>query len=513
MHTDSQTDAGTGTDTDVVVVGAGPAGLMLAAELRLAGARVVVLEMESAPTKESRGMGFTARTLEVFDQRGLLPRLGELNRSPGGHFGSVPIDFSVGDGAHASVTGVSQARTVAMLGEWAEELGAEVRRGHRLTGFTDTGEAVEAHVRGPAGELRLTAAYLVGCDGSRSVVRTSGGFAFPGIDATAELLLADVKGLELPALWSGERRPGGMLLAAPLGEGMMRVVVSEHGRPPRARAEPPLFSEVADAWKRVSGDDISGASPVWVSSFGNAARQASEYRRGRVFLAGDAAHIHLPASGQGMNVSIQDAVNLGWKLGAVVTGRSRPELLDTYHSERHPVGAELLRNTRAQAVLFLGGSEMQPLRDVLTAVFRTEGAARYLAGLVSGLDIRYDAGPGAHPLLGRRMPKTELVLGDGRRTTSTELLHPARGLLLTLGTDPQRGSATLDRADHVDVVSARVRHVRKPPVPHPARSAHLAEGRAVLVRPDGYVAWVSGDDNTDDGLFEALHRHFGVSAV
>ncbi|GAA2502444.1 FAD-dependent monooxygenase [Streptomyces thermolineatus] len=497
MHTDVQ------TDTDVIVVGAGPAGLMLAAELRLAGARVVVLEKESSPTGESRGMGFTARTLEVFDQRGLLPRLGELNRSPGGHFGSVPIDFAVGDGSHASVTGISQARTVTMLDEWAKKLGADVRRGHRLTGFTDTGGSVEAYAQGPSGELRLTAAYLVGCDGSRSVVRKTGGFDFPGTDATTELLLADVKGLELPALWSGERRPGGMLLAAPLGGGLMRIVVSEHGRAPRDRDRtgPPSFSEVADAWKRVSGDDISGATPVWVSSFGDAARQASEYRRGRVFLAGDAAHIHLPASGQGMNVSIQDAVNLGWKLGAVVTGRSDPELLDTYHAERHPVGAELLRNTRAQAVLFLGGEEIQPLRDVLAAVFRTEGAAHYLAGLVSGLDIRYDVGPGTHPLLGRRLPDTDLALDDGRRTTSTELLHPARGLLLDLGPDPDPGRVARGWADRVDVISARV--------PHPDRPAHLSDAEAVLVRPDGYVAWVGGDGD----LVTALRRHFGEPAA
>ncbi|MGW2595165.1 FAD-dependent monooxygenase [Streptomyces sp. NPDC001515] len=487
-------------DTQVVVAGAGPAGLMLAAELRLAGARVVVLEQESRPTAESRGMGFTARTLEVFDQRGLLPRFGELKRAPGGHFGSVPVDFAVGDGRHASVTGISQARTVAVLGEWAAELGADVRRGHRLTGFTDFGDGVEVRAEGPDGDVRLTADYLVGCDGGRSTVRRAGGFGFPGTDATAELLLADVRDLELPPKWSGERRPGGMLLAAPLGGGMVRIVVSEHGRKPRERTGPPEFSEVADAWKRVSGDDISGASPVWVSSFGDAARQADAYRRGRVLLAGDSAHVHLPASGQGMNVSVQDAVNLGWKLGAVVTGRMPEALLDSYHDERHPVGAALLRNTRAQASLFLGGPETQPLREVLAEVFRGPEAALLLAGMVSGLEIRYDVGAGDHPLLGRRLPDVPLVLEGGEETRSPRLLHPARGVLLSLGSDPEPARLAARWAPWVDVHSARPG----------ARDegGERVDADAVLVRPDGYVAWVAGAGD----LATALHRSFGEPA-
>jgi bifunctional hydroxylase/dehydrase len=483
-------------DTDVIVVGAGPAGLMLAAELRLAGADVIVLEREDTPTAESRGMGFTARTLEVFDQRGLLPRFGELRRSPGGHFGSVPVDFAVGGGTHASVTGIPQARTVSVLGEWAAALGADIRRGHRLTGFTDTGDHVEAQVHGPGGHQQLTAPYLVGCDGGRSLVRQSGGFAFPGTDATAELLLADVRGLGQRELWSGDRRPGGMLLAAPLGDGVMRIVVSEHGRKPRQRVGPVSFAEVAEAWQRVTGNDISDGVPVWVSAFGDTARQASEYRRGRVLLAGDAAHIHLPASGQGMNVSIQDAVNLGWKLGAVMTGRARDELLDTYHLERHPVGADLLKNTRAQAALFLGGPEMQPLRDILTEVFRTEPAARYLAGLVSGLDIRYDLGPGDHPLLGRRIPHLELMLADDRQTTTIELLHPARGVLLSLGPDPKPAVIARDWADRVDLVSARITDG------HPDQTGGTD---ALLIRPDGYVAWAAGGGD----LATTLRRFFG----
>jgi bifunctional hydroxylase/dehydrase len=445
-------------------------------------------------------MGFTARTLEVFDQRGLLPRFGPLNRSPGGHFGSVPVNFAVGGGEHASVTGVPQSRTVAVLEQWADELGVEIRRGHRVTGLTDHGDHVTVRAETTGGPVELSAAYLVGCDGGRSVVREAAGFGFPGTDATAELLLADVEGLTLPPLWSGARHPGGMLLAAPLGGGRMRIVVSEHGRAPQPRVGPPSFDEVAAAWQRVSGDDISTVIPVWVSSFGDAARQADTYRRGRVLLAGDAAHVHLPASGQGMNVSIQDAVNLGWKLGAVVTGRAGADLLDTYHAERHPVGAELLRNTRAQAVLFLGGPEMQPLRDILARVFGGDQAARLLAGLVSGLDIHYDLGEGDHPLLGRRLPPTTLIGSDARVVHSPELLHAGRGLLLDLGADPKPARIAAEWGTEVRIVTAGHRD---------DAATALAGVHAVLVRPDGYVAWVDGHGD----LGTALHRWFGDPAA
>ncbi|MDQ2837171.1 MAG: FAD-dependent monooxygenase [Actinomycetota bacterium] len=456
-----------------------------------------MLERETEPTAESRGMGFTARTMEVFDQRGLLPRFGPLVRARGGHFGSVPVDYAVGDSEHASVYGISQARTVAVLADWASELGADIRRGLRLEELADLGDEVVLRASDREGvRQRFTGRYLVGCDGGRSAVRRAAGFDFPGTDATAELLLADVTGLDQAELAAGGRRAGGMLLAAPIEGGLTRLVVYENGRAPRTGDDPPAFEEVAQAWQRVSGEDISHARPAWVSSFGDAARQVSEYRRGRVLLAGDAAHVHLPAGGQGMNVSIQDAVNLGWKLALVATGRAEPELLDSYHAERHPVGAHLIRNTRAQALLFLGDERSQPLRDVLADVFRGEEAARYLAGTVSGLDIRYDVGAGAHPLLGRRLPPTELVLPDGRATTSMALLQRARGVLLDFGADPAVIETAARWSDRVDVVTAR-----------PSAHGSLAGTVAVLVRPDGYVAWAGEDE-----LASALARHFGPAA-
>jgi bifunctional hydroxylase/dehydrase len=472
-------------DADVIIVGAGPAGLMLAGELRLGGADVVVLERLPEPTGESRGLGFTARTMEVFDQRGLLPRLGAVEISTEGHFGGLPVDFSVLEGAHFGGKGVPQARTEAMLGEWAAELGADVRRGHELVGLpTGTGDAtgVEAEVRGPEGTYRLRAPYLVGCDGGRSTVRRAAGFDFPGTAATLEMFIADVRGPDIEPRMTGQTVPGGMVMAGKLGDGVTRIVVCEKDRPPRRRTEPPGFAEVAEGWRRLTGQDISDGAPIWCTSFGNATRQVTEYRRGRVLLAGDAAHIHLPAGGQGMNTSIQDAVNLGWKLAAVVRG-APPELLDTYHQERHPVGARLLMNTQAQGLLFLSGDEVQPLRDVMSELIRYREVSRHLAAMVSGLEIRYDVGPGGHPLLGRRLPTGQALSTEDGPTTTGRLLHRARGVLLDLAADPALRRTAAAWADQVDVVVATA--------PSPSPESGLFGTVALLVRPDGYVAWAA----------------------
>jgi bifunctional hydroxylase/dehydrase len=296
----------------------------------------------------------------------------------------------------------------------------------------------------------------------------------------------------------GETLPGGMVMVGPLPGGITRLIVCERGTPPRRRTTPPSFSEVAAAWKRLTGTDIAHAEPVWVSAFGDATRQVTEYRRGRVLLAGDAAHIHLPAGGQGMNTSIQDAVNLGWKLAAVVHGTASEALLDTYHAERHPVGRRLLMNTQAQGLLFLSGPEMQPLRDVFTELIGYPQVSRHLAGMVSGLEIRYEVGGGSHPLLGSRMPDLELV-GDDFKTTSTEALRRGRGLLLDLADNPVLRRRVTGWRDRVDVVTA---------VPH-ALDEHspLRETAAVLVRPDGHVAWAAPGSHQD--LPMSLERWFG----
>jgi bifunctional hydroxylase/dehydrase len=485
-------------EAPVIVVGAGPTGLMLAGELRLAGIEVTVIERLPAPTGQSRGLGFTARAMEVFDQRGLLPRFGDIETSAAGHFGGLPVDFSSLEGAHFGVRGVPQARTEKILAEWAAELGADIRRGWELVGLVADEHGVDAHVRGPDGPARLRASYLVGCDGGRSTVRRAAGFDFPGTAATREMFLADVAGCHLRTRFIGEKVPGGMVMAAPLGDGVDRIIVCERGTLPHPRAESPSFAEVADAWQRLTGEDIHGGVCLWVSAFTDATRQVTEYRRGRVLLAGDAAHIHLPAGGQGLSVGVQDSANLGWKLAAVVHGWAPPGLLDTYHSERHPVGARLLRNTRAQGFLYLSGDEVRPLRDVMAELIQLTSVSRHLAGTVSGLDIRYDVGPGDHPLLGRRMPHQGLVVGE-RVTSTTQLLHSARGVLLDFAGNSELRHTASGWTDWVHIVTATS-----------LTTGQLTGTEAILLRPDGYVAWAAPGGGE---LPDALHRWFGFSRL
>jgi bifunctional hydroxylase/dehydrase len=504
-------------DTPVIIAGAGPAGLTLAAELRLAGVDAIVLERLAEPTGQSRGLGFTGRTMEIFDQRGLLSRLGDIEISNEGHFGGLPIDFSILEGAHLGGKGIPQARTEEMLAEWCADLGADIRREHELTGLrelsegdgqrngADGGEGIEVTARTPRGERRFRCAYLVGCDGGRSTVRKAAGFEFPGTASTMEMFIADVKGVEIRKRMIGEAKPNGMVMAGPLGDGVMRIVVCEKGRPPRRREAPPEYPEIAAGWERLTGQDISGATPIWCTAFGDAARQVPEYRRGRVLLAGDAAHIHLPAGGQGMNTGIQDAMNLGWKLAATVKGWAPPSLLGTYHSERHPVAARLLMNTKAQGLLFLSGDEVQPLRDVMTELIAYPEVSRHLVGMVSGLEIKYDVAEGDHPLLGMRMPRQEVITESGK-TSSTELLHSGRGVLLDFADNAAVRRAAGGWDDRVDVVTG---------TPHAvSEQSGLTGTTAVLIRPDGYVAWAAPGTGPLEAapLEKALRRWFGTPA-
>ncbi|MFC7266004.1 SDR family oxidoreductase [Streptomyces lutosisoli] len=477
--------------TQVIVVGAGPVGLMLAGELRLGGADVVVLEQLDAPTTESRASTLHARTMEILDGRGLLDPLGEIPDEPRGHFGGLPLDLTL-PSPYPGQWKVPQTRLEELLGEWAARLGAEVRRGHRLTGVTVTDEGVDAEVRGPDGRTALfRAAYLVGCDGEDSAVRRLGGFAFPGTDAARELLRADVAGIDVPNR-RFERLPAGLAIAARRPDGVTRVMVHEFGARPRPGQ--PEFTDVVDAWKRVTGEDIGGGTPLWVNSFGDASRQATAYRSGPLLLAGDAAHRQMPIGGQALNLGLQDAVNLGWKLAAQVTGRAPEDLLDSYHAERHPVGARVLGNIAAQARLLLGGTEVNALREVLAELIPLGHVRTRLAGMISGLDIAYDTDAdadtdaGDRPEAGRRLPPRDVTV-DGTPVGTAELLRAGQGVLVL---------------PHGDTA------LRAAAAPW-ARLVRVADGGpedtdALLVRPDGYVAWAG---TSASGATGALRRWFG----
>lgn len=496
-------------DTDVVVVGAGPAGLMLAGELRLAGIPVIVLDRLAEPMRQSRALGFSARTLEEFGQRGLLAEFGELETIPLGHFGGMPLDYQIIPGGNFGVRGVPQSRTEAILTGWATGLGAQLLRGHEVTGLEPDAAGVTVEAAAEGGVVRLRARYVVGCDGARSSVRRLAGIGFVGSEATIEMKMADFTGVRVPIRPTGQVGEAGMVVVLPLGSDAIRVVVFERGAGVRLVQQPPTFTEVADAFERVTGEDIHPATPLWTSYFTDASRQADAYRRDRVFLAGDAAHIHLPIGAQGISAGVGDAVNLGWKLAATLRGDAPADLLDSYETERRPVGAGIIANTLVQRSLYLGGPESQPLRDVFGDLIAFDEVRRYLVGAVTGLDIVYDMGGvpdmggvrgtgGPPPLLGRRLPVQELIVGDSKVTTH-DLLHRGRPLLFDLQDSAGLRLVAAAWAERVDVVTA-------------SRHDPGALAASLLVRPDGYVAWVGGDGETAD-LATALTRWFGAPAA
>ncbi|NKI42658.1 FAD-dependent monooxygenase [Streptomyces physcomitrii] len=484
-------------DADVIIVGAGPTGLMLAGELGLHGISALVVDRLEEPIQQSRALGFSARTIEEFGQRGLLARFGQVDVIPFGHFGGVPLDFQIVEGGSYGARGIPQSRTEGVLAGWAREKGAEIRRGVEVTGLDDDGEGVTLQVRTGEGESRLRGRYVVGCDGARSVVRKAAGIGFPGSEAEIELRFADISGIQLRPRFIGEKVPGGMVMVLPLGPDRSRIIYFDRTQPLRESAEPITFEEASEAFQRLCGEDISGATPHWVSSTTDVSRQAEAYRSGRVFVAGDAAHIHLPIGAQGMSAGIQDAVNLGWKLALDLKGKAPEGLLDTYHEERHPVGRRILVNTLAQRSLYLGGEEMKPLVDVMGELAGYEVVRKHLVGMVTGLDIRHSTVPGEHPLLGRRLPDRELAVG-GEKTTVFALLAEGRGVLLDLSGSAEARKAAEGHAGRVEVVTAESHGIG-------------AELDALLVRPDGYVAWAAPAGSGAEGLPEALDHWFGTA--
>ncbi|MGN6520107.1 MAG: FAD-dependent monooxygenase [Dokdonella sp.] len=480
----------------VVVAGGGPTGLMLAGELALAGVDVAVLERRASQALEgSRAGGLHVRTLEVLDQRGIAERfIMQGTRHPVVHVHPAQLDISDAPTRHPYTLGLWQGHIERTLADWVAELRVPILREREVAGFTQDDAYVDVHL---ADGTSLRAQYLIGCDGGRSAVRKAAGIGFPGWDATRSWLIAEARMSDEPAWGMREDATGTHGIGQSGTEGLVRLVLTD--RELHAEGEPTL-RDISDALVAVYGTDFGIHDPVWMSRFTDMARQAAAYRDRRVLLAGDAAHVHPPVGGQGLNLGVQDAVNLGWKLAQVIRGVAHDALLDTYHAERHAVGARVLRNTMAQVALGRSDERTKALATVMIELLGADDARRRFAAEMSGLAIRYDVGAG-HPLLGRRMADLDLTTAGGPLRVYT-LLHEARPLLLDFIGD-------IDIAgwrDRVQYVGAQCDGPWELPaigtVPAPS---------AVLVRPDGYVAWVG--EGSHEGLTEALATWFGPAAT
>ena len=494
------------TEHAVAIVGAGPTGLVLAGELALAGVDVAIVERR--PNQElagSRAGGLSSRTLEVLDQRGIVDRFlseGQVAQVTG--FAVTRLDISDFPTRHNYGLALRQKHIERILAEWIGELAVPIHRGRELKGFVqdDAGVTIELS----DGET-LRASYLVGCDGGRSLVRKTAGIEFPGWDATTSSILAEVEMAEEPPLgihrtargvhaFSREQyeiRDGKIIFAK---EGPVGVMVTEKTA---GAASEPTLDELRELLVEACGTDYGIRRLNWISRFTDMSRQAEAYRSGRVFLAGDAAHVHSPVGGQGLNTGVQDAVNLGWKLAQVIKGVSPESLLDTYHAERHPVAARVLRTTMAQVALQRTDDRTEALREIVMELLGMEEPRKRIAAEMSGLGIRYDLGEG-HPLLGRRMPDLDVVTADGPVRVFA-LLRDARPVLLDLGA-PGRFDVS-PWSGRVKLVHGRC----DGPWELPALGSVTAP-TAVLIRPDGYVAWVG--DGASDGLHQAMNRWFGA---
>ena len=482
------------TDHAVVIAGGGPTGLMLAGELALAGVDVAIVERRpSQDLAGSRAGGLHSRTIEVLDQRGIADRFlsqGKVAQVAG--FAWIPLDISDFPTRHNYGLGLWQNHIERILAGWVHELRVPIYYGSEVTGFAQDDTGVDVALSD--GQL-LRADYLVGCDGGGSLIRKAAGIEFPGWDPTTSNLIAEVEMAEEPE-WGLRRDALGIHSLSRLEDGgPVRVMVTEQHV---GHTSEPTLRDLSEELIAVYGTDYGIHSPTWISRFTDMARQAASYRKGRVLLAGDAAHAHYPAGGQGLNIGVQDAVNLGWKLAQVVKETSPESLLDTYHTERHPVAAIVLRNTMAQVALLRTDDRTNALRETMSELLGMDEPRKRVAAMFSGLDIHYDLGDG-HPLLGRRMPDLDLVTPNGPLRVFT-LLHDARPVLLNLG-EPG-GFDITPWADRVQLIDAKYVGTWE----LPAIGAVTAP-TAVLIRPDGYVAWVG--DLTQLGLADALTTWFG----
>lgn len=482
----------------VVIAGGGPTGLMLAGELALAGIDVAIVERR--PDQQLIGLragGLHARTIEILDQRGIADRFLSQGQSfPTVGFHMIRLDISDFPSRHNYLLALRQNHIERILVDWIDELGVPIYRGQDVTGFAQDDDGVDLDL---SGGQRLRAQYLIGCDGGRSTIRKAAGIEFPGWDPTMSWMIAEVEMSGEPALGFRSDAYGIHAIGKIEENGRVGVVLTE--RQLTIGGEPTL-ADLREALVAVYGTDYGVHSPTWISRFTDMTRQAAAYRDRRVLLAGDAAHIHPPMGGQGLNIGVQDAVNLGWKLAQVVKLISPESLLDSYHAERHPIAARVLRNAKAQVALRRIDASTKALNDTLTELLGMDEPRKRIAAEMSGLGIHYDLGAG-HPLLGRRMPDLDLATASGPVRVFS-LLHDARPVLLNLG-EPG-GLDIAPWANRVRQIEAGYNGTWELPV-----LGTVAPAAAVLIRPDGYVAWVG--IGTQHGLAEALTTWFGPPAT
>jgi 2-polyprenyl-6-methoxyphenol hydroxylase-like FAD-dependent oxidoreductase len=468
---------------------------MLAGELALAGIDVAIVERRASQDLEGlRAGGLHIRTIEVLDQRGIAERfLSQGQTFPRAPFARTALELSDLPTRHNYFLSLWQTHIERTLAEWVAEFKVPVYRGREVTSFTQDSSGVVVDL---SDGQTLRAKYLVGCDGGRSTVRKKAGIDFPGWDASTSYLIAEIETEQEPE-WGLRRTAKGINAFAKLEDNRARVVLSEQ----QIKGDALTVSDLRAALVAVYGKDFGLRTVSYLSRFTDAARQAAHYRQGRVLLAGDAAHVHSPMGGQGLNVGVQDAVNLGWKLGQVIRGISPQSLLDTYHAERHPVGARLLRNTMALTALDRSDDRIEALREMMTEMMEKDGPRRHYVAMMSGLDVHYDLGEG-HPLLGRRMPDLDLVTANGPQRVFS-LLHKARPVLINFDAGRVGIAPPADGVEQVDAGYSGAWEL-------PGVGAVTAP-KAVLIRPDGYVAWLG--DETGTGLEGAMRTWFGVPAA
>ncbi|HKR08993.1 MAG TPA: FAD-dependent monooxygenase [Gemmatimonadaceae bacterium] len=481
----------------VVIAGAGPTGMMLGAELKLAGVDVAIVEPSTTKDREggSRAGGLHARTIEVFDMRGIADRfISQGQTAQTVRFANAVLDISDFPTRHPYGLALFQIRTERILADWIDELHVQIYRGLAVTGFVQDDRAVDVALSDGS---TMRAEFLVGCDGGRSVVRKTAGIAFVGSDPTMSWLIAEVQMSEEPA-WGFRETTTGWHAIGRGDNGVVRLALTD----PELKSGEPTLRDLSETLSAIYGTDFGVHSPNWLSRFNDATRQAVAYRDRRVLLAGDAAHIHPPLGGQGLNIGVQDAMNLGWKLAQVVKGISPENLLDSYHAERHPVGARVLKNTMAQVATRRTDDRTKALNDYVAELLGADESRKRLAAEMSGLGVHYDLGEG-HPLLGRRMPDLDLVTGNGSVRVFT-LLHGARPVVINFG---ERGSVDITPwSDRVQLIDAKYDGTWELPV-----IGAVAAPTSVLIRPDGYVAWVG--EATQGGLTDALTTWFGSGRI